>query len=82
MDSSLIITLEILLVLGVVLGLGGWDLWKLRREQARDRAQAAARIGVPSPGGLQGERLASGPAALTPDGVASGKAAGPAPTEH
>ena len=42
MDSSLLVTLEILLVVAVVLGLGGWDLWKLRREQARDRAQAAA----------------------------------------
>ncbi len=60
MDSSLIITLEILLVLGVVLGLGGWDLWKLRREQARDRAREAL---------------------LKPDGAASGKAAGSAPTE-
>jgi len=39
MDSSLLITLEIALVLGVVLGLGGWDLWRLRREQARDRAR-------------------------------------------
>ena len=42
MSSSLIITLEILLVLGVVVGLGGWDLWRLRREQARDRAREAA----------------------------------------
>jgi hypothetical protein len=42
MSSSLIITLEILLVLGVVVGLGGWDLWRLRREQARDRARDAA----------------------------------------
>lgn len=42
MDASLLVTLEILLVLAVVLGLGGWDLWKLRREQARDRAQAEA----------------------------------------
>ena len=40
MRSSLLITLEILLVLGVVVGLAGWDLWRLRREQARDRRQA------------------------------------------
>lgn len=37
MGSSLLITLEIALVLGVVVGLGGWDLWRLRREQAHDR---------------------------------------------
>lgn len=40
MRSSLLITLEILLVLGVAVGLAGWDLWRLRREQARDRRQA------------------------------------------
>ncbi len=51
MDSSLIITLEILLVLGVVLGLGGWDLWKLRREQARDRAREAALRSAGAPSG-------------------------------
>ncbi len=40
MSSSLLITLEIALVLGVVVGLGGWDLWRLRRSQARDRQLA------------------------------------------
>lgn len=40
MSSSLLITFEIALVLGVVVVLGGWDLWRLRREQARDRAKA------------------------------------------
>ena len=41
MSAGWLVGLEIALVLGVVLGLGGWDLWRLRREQARDRAQAA-----------------------------------------
>ena len=58
MESSLIITLEILLVLGVVLGLGGWDLWKLRREQARDRARAAL---LNPDGAASGKATASAP---------------------
>jgi hypothetical protein len=58
MDSSLIITLEILLVLGVVLGLGGWDLWKLRREQARDRAREAL---LKSGGAASGKAAGSAP---------------------
>ncbi len=36
MSSGLIITLEMLGVLGVVLGFGVWELWKLRRERRRD----------------------------------------------
>jgi hypothetical protein len=39
MSSAWLVGLEIALVLGVVVGLGGWDLWRLRREQARDRAR-------------------------------------------
>lgn len=39
MSSSLLVTLEILLVLGVVVGLGGWELWSLRRERRRDEAR-------------------------------------------
>ena len=42
MSSSLIITLEISLVLGVVLVLGGWELYTLRRDMARDRAKEPA----------------------------------------
>lgn len=37
MSSSLLITLEMAGVLGVVLALGGWELWSLRREKERDR---------------------------------------------
>ena len=37
MSSSLIITLEMAGVLGVVLLLGGWELWSLRRDRKRDR---------------------------------------------
>ena len=87
MDSSLLVTLEILLVLAVVLGLGGWDLWKLRREQARDRAQAAADAktpgrsqGLSQPLGGPGDARAGG--ALKRDGAASGTAAEPGPTER
>jgi predicted negative regulator of RcsB-dependent stress response len=39
MSSAWMAGLEIVLVLGVVVGLGGWDLWRLRKEQARDRAR-------------------------------------------
>jgi len=45
MSSSWLIGLEIALVLGVAVGLGGWDLWRLRKEQARDRQQSAASMG-------------------------------------
>ena len=30
--------LELVLVLGVVVGFGGWQLWSLSREQRRDRS--------------------------------------------
>ena len=43
MSSTLIITLEFAGVIGVVLGLGVWELWRLRREQRRDREEAARR---------------------------------------
>lgn len=35
MSSSLIITLELTLVLGVVIGLAVWELWRLRRDRSR-----------------------------------------------
>lgn len=38
MSSSLLITLEMAGVLGVVLLFGGWELWTLRRDKARDKA--------------------------------------------
>lgn len=86
MDSSLLVTLEILLVLAVVLGLGGWDLWKLRREQARDRAQAAADEKTPGcspefspPSAGAGEARAGRP--FKRDDAASGRAAEPGPRE-
>lgn len=41
MSPSLIITLEILCVLGVVVGLGGWQLISIRRELRIDRARRA-----------------------------------------
>jgi hypothetical protein len=39
MSSSLIITLEMGGVLGVVLLFGLWELWSLRRERRRDQAR-------------------------------------------
>ncbi len=42
MSSAWLAGLEIALVLGAVVGLGGWDLWRLRREQVRDRARNRA----------------------------------------
>ncbi len=33
MTSGLIVSLELLGVLGVVLGLAGWELWRLRRDR-------------------------------------------------
>lgn len=39
MSSSLLVTLEIFGVLGVVLLLGGWELWTLRRDKVRDKLE-------------------------------------------
>lgn len=41
MSSTLIIALEFTAVIGVVLGLGIWELWSLRREKKKDDAAAA-----------------------------------------
>jgi hypothetical protein len=41
MSSALIIGLEMALVLGVVLGLAVWELLRLRRDRARDKAAPA-----------------------------------------
>ena len=41
MSSSLLITLEMAGVLGVVLAFGFWELWSLRRDKARDKAKAS-----------------------------------------
>lgn len=35
MSSGLIIALEFALVIGVVLGLAVWELWRLRRDRRR-----------------------------------------------
>jgi len=35
MSSGLIIALELTLVLGVVVGLALWELWRLRRDRTR-----------------------------------------------
>ena len=35
MSSGLIIALELTLVLGVVIGLAVWELWRLRRDRSR-----------------------------------------------
>jgi hypothetical protein len=43
MSSTLLIALEMSGTLGVVLVLGGWELWSLRRERARDSAREQAR---------------------------------------
>ena len=43
MSSALLITLEMAGVLGVVLALGGWELWTLRRDKLRDAAKASAK---------------------------------------
>ena len=43
MSSSLIITLEMAGVLGVVLAFGFWELWTLRRDRERDRRADAAK---------------------------------------
>jgi 3-mercaptopyruvate sulfurtransferase SseA len=36
MSSSLLVTLEIFGVLGVVLLLGGWELWQLRKDKKQN----------------------------------------------
>ena len=41
MSSSLIIALEFTLVIGLVLGLGVWELWRLRRDKKKDDSAAA-----------------------------------------
>lgn len=41
MSSSLLITLEMAGVLGVVLILGFYELWSLRRDKTRDAKRAA-----------------------------------------
>ena len=41
MSSSLLITLEMAGVLGVMLILGFYELWSLRRDKARDAKRAA-----------------------------------------
>ena len=41
MSPSLIIALEFTLVIGVVLGLGVWELWRLRRDMKKDDTAAA-----------------------------------------
>jgi len=35
MSSGMIVALEVIGVLGVVVGLAGWDLYSLRRDKAR-----------------------------------------------
>ncbi len=35
MSSGTIIFLEMALALGLVLGFGGWELWKLRRDKRK-----------------------------------------------
>ena len=37
MSSGLIIALELMLVLGVVIGLACWELWGLRKDRKRKR---------------------------------------------
>jgi hypothetical protein len=39
MSSGWIITLEVLGVLGVLIGLAGWELYALRRDGRKDREQ-------------------------------------------
>jgi hypothetical protein len=53
MDSSYLILVELVLVLGAVLGWGVWELRSLRRERRRDEearhaADASSRPGPPS----------------------------------
>jgi hypothetical protein len=39
MSSSLIITLEIMLVAGLVVGFGAWELYKLRKWRAEQKKE-------------------------------------------
>lgn len=43
MSSSLLITLEMAGVLGVVLAFGFWELWSLRRDKVRGKVRDKAR---------------------------------------
>lgn len=43
MSGQTIVLIELGLVLGGVLGWAVWELWSLRRSQARDRAASAER---------------------------------------
>ena len=43
MDSSMFGLIELVLVFGIVLGLAVWELRSLRKTQARDREEAAAK---------------------------------------
>ncbi len=38
MSSGLLITLEVIGVLGVLIALAGWELYTLRRDRERDRS--------------------------------------------
>lgn len=38
MDTGWLVFLEVLLVLGLVVGFAGWELWTLRRERRRNRS--------------------------------------------
>ena len=42
MSTGTLVLLELLLVLGLVLVWGGWEIWSLRRERERDRARERA----------------------------------------
>jgi cbb3-type cytochrome oxidase maturation protein len=44
MSGKTMVLLELLLIFGGVLGWAFWDLWSLRRSQARDREAAAERV--------------------------------------
>ena len=48
MSGSTLIGLEAFIVLALVLGFGGWELYSLRRERRRDQARrdAAASLGA------------------------------------
>lgn len=43
MSSGWIVALELIAVLGVVLGFGAWELLSLRRDRQRERRQRAER---------------------------------------
>ena len=36
MSTSLLVLIELVLIFGLVFGLAGWELWKLRRERRRE----------------------------------------------